>query len=141
MRVGIHAVDRPLSPVEIEQIRELDPNQTRVFLNEDQLEAHAGLADDGVQIRLAQPDLSGMEGKTCKAPSEMIFVNPQGVLFTCGMVEGNESYRLGSIFETRIDHMAEDTSLPRSVPCADATRVNGCDGCPPMLARFLLHDD
>lgn len=136
MTVGIHVFVDSLEAEAIAAIDTLDARRTKVFGSESVVQNLKSLEAKGLQIHLAEPSHNPGEGN-CTLPSRMVFVNPEGTLYTCGMVEGNDAYRLGTIFEGSFARIVQDGALPHVVPGTDATNPRGCDGCPPMLSRYF----
>ena len=61
-----------------------------------------------------------------------------GSLFTCGLVLGEEHYRLGRIQDGSLRDVMENESLPHQIAQTSAFPENHCDGCPPLVARHVL---
>lgn len=138
MRVGLHTLAISLTDDEIEGIKTLNPEKTRVLLSNEGMEALGHLAEQGIAIRPGEPDPEEI-GAPCDLPIHMVFVNSYGVLYTCGMVEGNDRFRLGTIFEDTFRRILEDPSLPHAVADEALIVQHGCDGCPPLLVKSLTN--
>jgi radical SAM protein with 4Fe4S-binding SPASM domain len=138
MNTALHTRCSGLDPSAGELLRQLDPQLTYVFVCRDHLDAWKQLeAEQGIRVRIANPELES-KPETCAMATGMIFVNPQGQLYTCGLVNGDGEYRLGNIFEERFHAVLRDQSLPHEVPLAPTRASHGCDGCPPLVARHVL---
>jgi len=139
MTVGLHVETGALSPEEIDRLKELEAGKTRLFVQHENLDALRHLEEHGIQVCAA--DVAANEpGRPCQKPGKMVFVNAEGRLYTCGMVQGNEAYCMGSMFEGTFNEILHDPSLPHSVPPGEQDDPHGCDGCPPLLARFLAEE-
>jgi radical SAM protein with 4Fe4S-binding SPASM domain len=135
--VGLHTYADCLSDAELAELKLLDLHRTRLFVSREACPKLKALEDEGLTICVAQPPEDFTPPITCALPGRMVFVNPEGVLYTCGMVEGNEHFRLGTIFEGTFTSILENPALPHAVQTADATNVHGCDGCPPLFAHYF----
>jgi len=136
MTVGLHTLATSLSDEEIAGIKALDGAKTRLLLSKDGMTALAHLGDEGIALRKGEPENHEI-GAPCDKPGLMVFVNSYGVLYTCGMVEGNENFRLGTIFEDTFRRILQDPSLPHAVKDDALIVQHGCDGCPPLLVKGL----
>jgi radical SAM protein with 4Fe4S-binding SPASM domain len=65
----------------------------------------------------------------------MVYVNSEGKLYTCGMVDGDAEYHLGDAMCDSMKRVVQDPKRPVAVPLEHARKVNGCDGCPPIVVR------
>jgi radical SAM protein with 4Fe4S-binding SPASM domain len=140
MTVGIHTECAAISAEERDQLRGLDANKTRLFVPRANMEQLSFIEqEDGIRLRSAEPE-PGTIGGDCHMPGTMVFVNPDGVLYTCGMVQDNADYRLGNAEDTRFDAVTSKSGNPAKVPSAHIQNEHGCDGCPPLLARHLKDD-
>lgn len=138
MRVGLHTLATALSPEEVDAIKSLDPQKTRLLLSNEGMGALGHLEEQGIALRLGEPNPDEI-GAPCDLPIHMVFVNSYGVLYTCGMVEGNDRFRLGTIFEDTFKRILEDPSLPHAVADESLIVQHGCDGCPPLLVKHLTN--
>lgn len=135
--VGLHTYADCLSDAELAELKKLDLHRTRLFVTREACPKLKALEDEGLTICVAQPPEDFAPPVTCAFPGRMVFVNPEGVLYTCGMVEGNDQFRLGTIFEGTFTSILQNPDLPHAVRTADATNVHGCDGCPPLFAHYF----
>lgn len=138
MTVGIHLKnDESLSESEITLIRQLDAKKTRVLLRQESEKNIRTLKKRGITVWTANPQPDG-EVPNCQGPTRMIYVNEKGVLYTCGLVEGNEAYRMGHIADTRLKNIIGDPETPRLVHNDIHVVAPGCDGCPALIANFFF---
>ena len=137
MTVGLHIDAESLSEADVAQIRQLDTEKTRLVVARERLETMRHIEEEqGVKLWVANPQAEG-ETPNCQGPGRMLFVDGQGVLYTCGLVEGNDDYRLGNVFEDEFQRMLTDPALPHKV-CKPIWRVSsGCDGCPSLVANYV----
>ena len=72
----------------------------------------------------------------------MVFVNPDGVLYTCGLVDGLDDFHLGDIFDGTFSGIMKDPELPHEVSDQDRffKAQHACDGCP-ALAKDLFNEE
>lgn len=136
MTVGLHTDRHELQPEELEALRALDPSKTQVVAKREAAEGLKKAQAAGFQVVVADPQPYG-ERPDCEGPKEMLFISPQGRLFTCGLVEDRAEYALGNIFVRSFRDLLSDPSLPHMVHPKDHTVTEGCDGCPALLANFL----
>lgn len=134
--VGIHAVKTGLTKDDVKAIKRLDGNKTRLLVAKQDLKKYSHLEESGIRIREADPR-PGEQQTPCEKPNRMVFVNPLGHLYTCGLVEGNEDYRLGHVFNGTLDAILHNNNLPHAVSEQIPREGHGCDGCPPIMARFF----
>ncbi len=67
----------------------------------------------------------------------MIYVNAAGELFTCGLVDGLDQYRMGDALRERLRDVMRDPCVPHSVDESIHRISSGCDGCPSLIANFF----
>ncbi|MBI1317924.1 MAG: hypothetical protein GC168_03110 [Candidatus Hydrogenedens sp.] len=139
MSVGVHIFSCQLSENDLEELKSLAPEKTVLFVSDSNYACMQHLESDGVRVCVAQR-MPEKPQHPCGMPSEMVFVNPRGELYTCGMVEGAQSYRLGSIFEGFLSKICCDPNLPHAVPVDSQDENRGCEGCPPLLARYFYDE-
>jgi len=136
MTVGVHIFSCQLSEQDIQEMASLEPGSTVLFVSENNFECMRKLEERGIKVRVAQR-MPEVPNHPCGMPSEMVFVNPKGELYTCGMVEGDQPFRMGSIYEGFLSEISTDPALPHSVPVEQQKESRGCEGCPPLLARYF----
>lgn len=139
MKVGLHTFASGLTPDEIELLKGLNLDLTRLFVRKDAVEGFRALEEQGIKIRVADPQPYG-EKPNCQGASRLVFVDGHGVLYTCGLVEGNREYRLGSIHERSFDEVLADPNLPHAIEAPLHAVSRKCDGCPSLIANFLNED-
>ena len=139
MDVGIYTNGDSISGDDLAQFRRLNPAQTRIYVRKDVLEQVSDLADEGFRVADGDVDLKAGSG-CCSFPVRMVFVNAQGVLYTCGKVEGHVEHCLGTAFEGRLSEILSDTNLPHEIANLGSPNQNACNGCPPLLARYFKGD-
>lgn len=139
MRVGLHTNNEELREAEVEAIKGLDLKKTRLFVRRDIMDRLKYLEAAGIGLAPSDPQPYGHK-PDCQGPAKMVFVDPQGVLYTCGLVEGNDTYRLGTIHENTFDKILRDPSLPHKLPDSIHRVSKGCDGCPSLIANFMAFE-
>lgn len=135
MGVAIHTTAAELSSEEIDVLRQLDVSRVRLFVCQGAYASMKALEAHGLRVCVADAEPVAREG--CGMPHNMLFVNGHGELYTCGMVEGQQEYHLGSIFQRRFDNVITDPALPHAIPADAPYHEHGCDGCPPLLSKAL----
>lgn len=138
--VGIHILQGELAPSDVEALLELNRDRTHVLVDSQKLESVQHLAEHGIEICEADVNVAHRTG-TCTLPDEMVCVGPEGKLYTCGLVLGNERFCLGSVFERAFSHVLSDDSLPHHVPPSVCREGNhhSCNACPPLMVERALH--
>lgn len=138
--VGIHVLQGALGPADVDALLELNRDRTHVLVNRAQLEGLKHLIEYGIGVCEADVNVSHRTG-TCTLPDEMVCVGPEGKLYTCGLVLGNEHFCLGSAFERAFAHVLSDDSLPHHVPPSVCREGNhhSCNACPPLMVERALH--
>ena len=139
MRVGLHTDEEAFKEEEIAAIKTLNQEKTRIFVRRDAMSRLKHLEAEGIRLAPADPQPYGHK-PDCRGAAKMIFVDSRGVLYTCGLVEGNRDYRLGTIHEGTFDKILHDPSLPHTVPEKIHRISKGCDGCPSLIANFMAFE-
>lgn len=139
MVVVLHTNAETLSDEEVAAIRALDMSLTRLMLTETAVEAAQPLTQAGMTTCCV--DHGPLEENPCDRPGKMVFVNPEGVLYTCGLVEGLDDYHMGDVFDGKLIKILRDPDLPREVADQDRffEQAHNCDGCP-ALAQELFKE-
>lgn len=136
IKVGLHTCASALSDGESAMVLGLHPELTRLFVKKEHLAAFAEIDTKGIKVRAADPQPYG-EKPNCRGAERLVFVDPHGVLYTCGLVEGNREYRLGNIHERSFESLLHDPALPHAIENCLHTVSEGCDGCPSLIANYL----
>jgi len=134
MTTAFHSRSGEIPPQDLAAIQELDTGLVCIFAARDQMPRMVHLREAGLQLHVADPE-DGDRHHTCLMPGNMIFVNPEGVLYTCGMVKHNNDFRLGHVYDKKLNHVVHDPSLPHAVPEDAANDETACHGCPPLVAK------
>lgn len=135
MMVGLHMSASQMSPEEVDLLRALSFDKLTLYVKQNFLGGFQALVEEGLRVTVADPQSYGNR-PNCQGPSRMIYVNAQGDLYTCGLVEGNRTYRLGSVFENTFVNILRDPGLPHALPADIHIVDEGCDGCPALIANF-----
>ncbi|MBI2431868.1 MAG: hypothetical protein HYV26_03245 [Candidatus Hydrogenedentes bacterium] len=136
MVTGFHTRSGRLTVEDFGALQELDAERCHVFVARERLETVQQEVPAGVQIHPADPEHDHRHS-LCEMPGRMIFVDPEGVLYTCGMVKRNRDYLLGNVLEKKLNLVVRDPSLPHAVPEQAVRDHHACDGCPPLVARHI----
>jgi MoaA/NifB/PqqE/SkfB family radical SAM enzyme len=133
--VGLHTNSPGLTAEEVNVIKQMDLSHLVLYVKREYIEKFSHLEQEDIKVAVADPQTYGNR-PNCQGPAKMIFINPEGVLYTCGLVEGNSDFRLGTIFEGSFSRILRDPQLPHKLP-SEIHRVSlGCDGCPSLIANF-----
>lgn len=134
MTVGLHLYSAAINDEELACLRKLDTSRTRILVTRDLIEAVRYLEGYGFQLCEADPK-PATDRTSCEMPDKMVYVNATGELYTCGLVDGREGFRLGTVFENKFKKILADPGLPHCVPQGSALVSHGCDGCPPLVEK------
>lgn len=137
--VGIHARCAEVGPQEVEELKRLDSTRTWLFVNSEVYDRLSILERENIRVRIADVCSEDHE-PPCDMPDSLVFVAPDGNLYTCGLVLGNDQYRLGHIMEKPLNDVIDDPSVHRFIPKTVPHRHNGCAGCPPILAKRMAEE-
>lgn len=136
MIVGIHAYVR-LAPGDTATLTQLDAGKTRVFVDGEHIEFARFVEQLGIPLYCADGLHDHEEQPRCDLPSTMTCVGPEGTMYTCGLVLGQEQFSLGHIFGRTLTSVIKDNSLPHEIPAGASTRSHRCNGCPPLMAKKM----
>jgi len=135
MMVCLHTNATAISGEELAQIKRLNTSKIRLFVDRKDLERYRPIEAQGITLRAANPQDHG-ERPNCLGPSKMVYVDSRGALYTCGLVAGNCSYHLGTIYEGTLGAIMENPGLPHAVEEPIHRVTEGCDGCPALVLNF-----
>lgn len=137
MNVAIHIYRHLLADSEIRATRELDQQRTHLLIGPALSDQTMLLRASGVAFHPIRRQEKPALHPPCTLPKVMTCVGATGSLYTCGLVVGNEKYRLGHAGKDRLDHVMSDESLPHVIPEGSIRTNRGFDGCPPLVLRQL----
>lgn len=132
MMVGLHVHGQTLPDAEMDHFRQLDMKRACLFVDTEAYEVMARVRESGVPMCAAdvtEDDCS----QPCEMPECMVFVGPEGRLYSCGVVFGHRNYCLGSVLDKRLDRIVADAARPSVV--TEHPAGNDCHGCPPIMAK------
>jgi len=137
MTVGFHVRSNGLSDDDRQRLTGLVPELTWLFVPERVLASATKFAEHGIrvcnaEVRHDDPD------RSCDGPNSIVFVGPNGVLYSCGLVLGFDQFRLGHVGEQALSQIYDEGKRSRSVPRGSPRNDHGCDGCPNQMARRIL---
>ena len=137
MAVGLHlGADDDVDDHAREHLAALNKDRLRLLVRKESLAKLAALEKEGIVLWTANPQPDG-EKPNCQGPSRMIYVNAEGNLYTCGLVEGKSDYLMGSVLHDRLKRVIKSPSVRHCVE-EDLHRVtSGCDGCPALIANYF----
>ena len=137
MMVGLHLHGHSLGDIPVKELRTLNGDRMCIFASGLEPDMARDLEKIGFQVceaRVAEQD----HPSGCTMPGCMVFVGPEGAVYTCGLVFGNKSYCLGNVLDKRLSEVIEDESLPHTVEGYPGDRYgHSCDGCPPLMVKRI----
>ncbi|HDP35384.1 MAG TPA: hypothetical protein ENN29_09775 [Candidatus Hydrogenedentes bacterium] len=138
MMVGLHVKGSHLTRRDLSYIKALDLRKTRILARKGALRRIKLTGDEkeSLIVWTANPQAEG-ERPNCQGPSRMIFVNANGELYTCGLVEGKAEYRMGHVFDRKLGGIISDLDLPHHVDEEIHYVTPECDGCPALIANYF----
>ncbi len=139
MGVGIHFHSDELMDSYYEELSKLDPDKTCVMLNGECAEASVFLKEKGIKPCELGP-LGDRKTPPCEVPSKMICVGPAGTLYRCGLVLGDDRFRLGSVANDKFSELMQDGSVSEAWPGDTSLANDGCQVCPSKLEGRLCGD-
>lgn len=137
MMVGLHLVEDDVNDEELALIKGLDTGKVRVLVRRESQDKLGHLRDEGLVLWTANPQQEDGGRPQCQGPAKLIYVNARGELYTCGLVDGLDQYRMGSVLEKQLRQVVKDPALPHSVDEKIHRISPGCDGCPSLVANFF----
>ncbi len=137
MMVGLHLVEDDVNEEELALIKGLDTGKVRLLVRGESHEKLGYLKDEGLVLWTANPQPGDGSKPHCQGPAKLIYVNARGELYTCGLVDGLDQYRMGSVLEKQLSQVVKDPALPHSVDEKIHRISPGCDGCPSLVANFF----
>ncbi|NLO32740.1 MAG: hypothetical protein GX117_05200 [Candidatus Hydrogenedentes bacterium] len=137
MTVGLHLKNSAtLTKPEVKLIRQLELSKTKVLLRCEPDKLPGISEQEGITVWAANPQPDGERPK-CRGLKRMIFVNDKGVLYTCGLVDGDDSYRIGHVEDGHLMQTLNAPNAPRLIDANIRLITPECDGCPALLAGFF----
>lgn len=136
MSVGIHTNTKKLGKTTVEELKQLESNRTWLFVNGTAPSAFTAVKKAGIKVLRAHVTRDD-HVPPCDMTEEMVFVGPEGVLYTCGLVLNNDEFRMGHVSEKPIEDFLKDSSLPHTIPEWTPRPEHGCDACPPIMVRRM----
>lgn len=139
VKVGLHVKAKDVKAADLKGLRHLDPGKTWVFLSKDGASAKKAIEKAGYyvcdsEVHHAEP----AEG--CEGPENLLFIGPDGMVYCCGVMLGNKSFKLGHVLEQPIENLLNSTGSVRRVPKGFVRPEGGCDGCPNKMAGRMMKE-
>ena len=136
MFVGIYITHPKVSKGDAQHLADLDPGKTWVCFDSDIPEATSALKEHNIQFQVATPSKKN-HCATCR-PDNIVFVSPEGLLYTCGLVKGEKNYCMGSVLEKPISNLLHDKLKAKGIPEGAIPQGRMCEACPPILAESMF---
>jgi hypothetical protein len=135
--VGFHLAGTILTEADMNALKVLDGPRTMVFVPKDKMDTVEPLREAGIPVYPADVDHRDEKWPPCTGPQSMIFVGPEGMLYSCGLVVGKEQFRLGSAQGDPISVTLKAKAGLRMIPAGINHSPNGCDGCPNRMIKKI----
>ncbi len=137
MHVGIYIFDGTPSEADVKELTSLDKSKTCLLVDSDHEKTVQFVEDLG--IRVCPADVDPQEQcPPCDLPQSVICVGAEGVMYTCGLVLGDNRFNLGHISDKPLEAVVNDDSLPHTIPGSVTCSKKGCSACPPIMAKRVL---
>jgi radical SAM protein with 4Fe4S-binding SPASM domain len=137
--VGLHLCEGALDAEARAELEKLDPKLTWLCLPVSDEAGRAYAAQRG--ITLCSSEVTEEDHTPpCDMPEQMVFVGPDGVLYTCGLVLGNDQFCLGKAMEKSLDAVFADDELPHTIPPDTDWARGRCNACPPIMVKRAFPD-
>jgi hypothetical protein len=133
MLVGIHLSHPQFSDDNVAKLREFDDTKLCIFATGKTAPAVREAIDGAVNVAVGECLNCAASDTDCELPKSMACVCDSGEMFTCGLVAQREGFYIGNVNDQRMDHLADDDSLPHSIPPGTDGGEHSCAGCPPMI--------
>lgn len=140
MVVGIHLFATPLTDRDAAALKKLDMEKVRLFVDGEHMDSAHFAEAYGFRVYNADGLDDEIVSPKCELPHTMTCVGPMGNMYTCGLVLGEQQFRLGHFFERKLSAVIDDSTLPHEIPEGVSKKTRRCNGCPPLMAQ-KLHDD
>ena len=137
MTVGFHVRSNGLSYDDRQRLTGLVPGLTWLFVPEEGLANATKLAKHGIRVCNAEVSHDDPQ-RSCDGLNSIVFVGPNGILYSCGLVLGIDEFSLGHVSEEALSQICDEGKRSRSVPRGSPRNDHGCDGCPNQMARRIL---
>ena len=141
MIVGIHLYKLPLTQADMAVLNKLNKDTTRLFIDGEHMETAPLAESAGYRVYNADGLDDKVVSPKCELPGTMTCVSPIGNLYTCGLVLGEQRFKLGHIFERKLSSVIDDSSLPHVIPEGVSKAKRRCNGCPPLMAQKMHSDE
>lgn len=139
INIGLHTCCAQMTPAVLNELHTLDRTRTWLFVSKKHIDAMQLLKNDG--FRICESEVCHEDHHPpCDMPESMVFVGPEGQLYSCGLVLGNDEFRLGHVLDEPLAKVLGNPERSRAIP-KDAPYIeHACDACPPLMAQRILHD-
>lgn len=141
MCVALHFYRNRLSESDARLLGELDPKKLCILADRDVFEGMRFVEKLGLHLCSSEGSDGEAVERLCEWPCSMPCIGADGSMYTCGLVLGDEHYRLGNIMDRKLEAIMGDESLPHTIPQGQPRRTRKCNGCPPLMARRIGRAD
>lgn len=134
--VGLHLDHDCMNEVSLAPIHHLKQDKTFVVADNNAVEALNFLSEKGYCICASN---IGSEDRMlpCEHTESIVCAGADGVMFCCGMVVGEESYRLGNVQADPVNEAMRKHQSLKPILMNQEREGHSCNGCPPfMVQRF-----
>lgn len=136
LNVGLHLRCNCLSEEDAERLSRLDHDRTFVVADGELSNTLRTLQERGINICQADLHLHHKMSR-CTKPADIACVAPNGRMYSCGLVLGDQEFAMGDAREHRLVDVMNDQSLPHAIDDMTRHQGDGCSGCPSLVAAHL----
>lgn len=136
LKVGIHVASNSMNEEDVDHLNKLIPHKTYIVADKDDLGVFQFLQSRG--FSLLETNIRPEDRpETCENPEAIACVGANGMLYSCGLVLGEDQYALGNAKVRSLSDIMHDKSLPHSIQDMSQRPAEGCNACPPLMVKRL----
>lgn len=134
IRVGLHINSRYLQHWDFSSLSKLDTERTFIVSDQSKLQSLSFLEERGYTLCHSNIGEEDRE-MPCTHTDSIVCAGADGVMFCCGLVVGEESYRLGDVRSDSVGRAMQNHAGLEPILFSRGHTETGCDGCPPIMAQ------
>lgn len=140
LKVGLHINSQYVDTWSFDSLTKLKKDKTFIVADQSMLSTLQDRNEDG--FTLCRANISDDDRQLpCTHTDSIVCARTDGVMFCCGLVVGEESYRLGNVRSDPVNRAMQKHAELEPILVGGHHTPNGCDGCPPiMVQRFMQQE-